>query len=473
MSIDPFTSFLDLADAIRRRDVSRVEVVQMYLDRIEKHDTELNSFVTVAGERALSGAKELDEVPRGGEFPPYLGVPIGIKDLTETRGLKTTFSSRSYADFVPDFDAHVVRRIKNAGFIVLGKTNCSEFGTFPITESELNGDCHNPWNTKYTPGGSSGGSAAAVAAGLVPVAHGMDGGGSIRIPASCCGLFGLKTSRGRISMGPVLGEEWAGFSLHGPITRSVADAGALLDVMSGRHPGDPYWLDAPERSFLDEARTDPGRLRIGVVNATPNGVPVDQVCLEAVEDAVALLESLGHSVEEPDFAWEDSDVTSHFIKVVQTAIAHHDDVDLEKIEPANKALAEAAAATSSSDYVKAILSLQRLTRMAAAIWDDINEDFDVVLTPTLALPPVEIGWMFEPEDPWEQLIRAGMFIPFTPYANLSGQPAASVPLYWSESGLPIGVQLIGPPAGEGVLLRLSAQLEQARPWGDRHPPGFE
>lgn len=270
-------------------------------------------------------------------------------------------------------------------------------------------------------------------------------------------------------MGPELGEEWAGFSLHGPITRSVADAAALIDVMAGHEPGDPYWLETPERTFLDEARTDPGRLRVAVISAPPNDVPVDPVCKAALQDAAELLESLDHVVTEPDLKWEDPDITSHFIKIVQTTTAYHSDVDLEKVEPVNKALAEAGDMTSSRDYVKALLELQRLTRKYAPLWDE----FDVVMTPTLAMPPVEIGWLFEPEDPWEQLIRCGMLMPFTPMANVTGQPAASVPLYWSESGLPIGVQFIGPPAGEGVLLRLAGQLESARPWADRRPPGFD
>ena len=468
--MDSFASALDLASAIKSKEISPVEIVQHYLDRIDKHDGELNSYVTVAGDAALADASEAEAaVSRGDELPAFHGVPIGIKDLIETAGMRTTFSSRSYENYVPDFDAHVVRRIKEAGFILLGKTNSSEFGTFPITESELNGACRNPWDTSRTSGGSSGGSGASVAAGLTPVGHGMDGGGSIRIPASCCGIFGLKTSRGRISMGPELGEEWAGFSVHGPISRTVADAAALLDVMAGYEVGDPYWLPSPERPFLKEADTEPGSLTIGVITESPTGVPIDPSVVSAVDDAVGLMESLGHRVQELSLDWKDPDLTSHFIKVVATTTAYHRDVDLDRVEPANKALADAGDMTSSRDYVRAILDLQRITRAAIAMWDEV----DVVVTPTLALPPIEIGWMFEPEDPWEQLIRAGMFIPFTPIANITGQPAASVPLVWSNEGLPLGVQLIGPPAGEDVLLRLSAQLEQARPWADRRPPGFE
>ena len=468
--MDPFISALDLAHAIKSKDVSPVEVVEHYLARIEKHDGELNSFVTVTGEEALRAAREAEAaVTRGDDLPAFHGVPIGIKDLTETKGVKTTFSSRSYEDYVPDFDAHVVRRIKEAGFILLGKTNTSEFGTFPITESDLNGDCRNPWNTSRTPGGSSGGSAVSVAAGLVPVAHGMDGGSSVRLPASCCGIFGMKTSRGRISMGPELGEEWAGFSLHGPISRTVADSAALLDVMSGYEVGDPYWLPDPEGPFLEEARTDPGSLKIGFTTESITGVPVDPSVVAAVEEAVALMESLGHRAEKlPSLELDDVDITSMFIKVVSTTSAYHRDVDLSKVEPVNQALAEAGDMTSSRDYVKAILELQRLTRAAVAMWDEV----DVVAMPTAALPPVEIGWIREPEDPWEQLIRAGMYIPFTPFANITGQPAASVPLAWSDEGLPLGVQLVGPPAGEAVLLRLAGQLEQARPWATRTPPDY-
>jgi amidase len=466
--IDPFTSALELARMIRQREVSPVEVTQLYLDRIDKHNPELNAFVTVIGDRALAEARSAEqEVAKDGDLPPFHGVPLAVKDLTETAGVRTTYSSRAFADFVPENDAYVVRRLKEAGFIILGKSNASEFGTFPVTESELNGDCLNPWDTSRTPGGSSGGSGAAVAAGLAPAGQGTDGGGSIRIPASCCGIFGLKPARGRISRGPYLGEYWGGYSTDGPLTRTVADAAALLDVMAGYETGDPYWAPPPERPFAQEAGRDPGKMRVGLFTKSLTGVEIDPVVVDAANDAARLLESLGHEVEEVSADWIDPDLTSHFIKVVQTSTAYHP-CDLALIEPANRALAEAGEMTSSLTYVKALESLRATARRELALWADI----DVMLTPTLAMPPVPIGWMFEEDDPWMQLLRAGMFVPFTPLANFSGQPAVSLPLYWSADGLPIGVQLIGDAAGEAALFRLSAQLEAARPWADRHPPGF-
>ena len=463
-----FLSALQLAALIREGEVSPVEITRLYLDRIEKHDPTLNAFVTVAEEAALDAAERAEsQLKSGGQLPPFHGVPMPIKDLAQTAGIKTTFSSRAFADFVPDEDAAVVARLKGAGFIVLGKTNASEFGTWPVTESDLNGPCRNPWDPELTPGGSSGGAGAAVAAGLAPAAQGSDGGGSIRIPASCCGIYGIKPSRGRVSQGPHLGESWAGFSTSGPLARSVADAAALLDVMSGYEAGDPYWAPPPERPFLDEVGRDPGRLRVGLLTRAATGVPVDENVLDATHEAARLLESLGHAVEPMEDAdWVDPDITSHFIKVVQSSTAYYEGLDLEKIEVANRVLAEAAEETSSLTYIKALRSMHSFTRRVISLWTDI----DVLLTPTLALPPVKIGWMFEDPDPWAQLIRAGMFMPFTPLANITGQPAASVPLHWTDDEIPIGTQLVGPPAGEGMLFRLSAQLEEARPWAHRHPP---
>ncbi|MDQ3985041.1 MAG: amidase [Actinomycetota bacterium] len=463
----PFQSALRLADLIRQGEISPVEITRLYLERIDKHNPTLNAFVTVLEDAALQRAERAESLLKSGdELPPFHGVPLPIKDLMETAGVKTTFSSRAYADFVPDKDAAVVARLKRAGFIVLGKTNASEFGTWPVTESDLNGACRNPWNPELTSGGSSGGAGAAVAAGLAPAAQGSDGGGSIRIPASCCGVYGIKPSRGRVSHGPQLGEFWAGFSTSGPLTRSVADAAALLDVISGYEPGDPYWAPPHERSFVEETGRDAGRLRVGLLTRAITDVPVDQKVLDATEDAARLLESLGHSVEPMESDWVDPDITSHFIKVVQSSTAYHEGLDLEKIETGNRALAEAAEGTSSLTYIRALRELQGFTRRVISLWREI----DVLLTPTLALPPVKVGWMFEEPDPWAQLIRAGMFMPFTPLANITGQPAASVPLYWTADEIPIGVQLVGPPAGEAVLFRLSAQLEEARPWAHRRPP---
>jgi amidase len=468
MSDIVFAPAIEQADLIKRREISPVELVTTYLERIEKLDEQLNAFVTVASDQALDGARRAEEdVAKGEDLPPFHGVPIAIKDLNETAGIRTTFSHKSFADYVPETDAHTVRRLKQAGFVVLGKTNAPEMGTWPVTESELNGDCRNPWNPDHTPGGSSGGAAAALAAGMIPVAHGNDGGGSIRIPASCCGLFGLKPARGRISWGPKLGELVAGFATDGCIARSVRDAGALLDVMAGYETGDPYWAPPPERPFAEEVGREISGLRIAVTTATPTGAPVDPECTAAVEDAAGLLESLGHSVEEGTPDWVQDDIIVHFMALWQTIPVYYSPpAEAAQMEPINRQFLEAAEQTSSAAYVRATVAIQALVRKVLAFW----EDYDLVLTPTLAIPPVPIGWLFEEEDPGMQFVRAGFFTPFTPIANMTGQPAVSLPTHWSASGLPIGVQLMGRPADEATLLRVSAQVEAARPWADRLPP---
>jgi amidase len=459
-----FTPALELAARVRAREVSPVELTELYLERIERLDPQLNSFVTVDAEGALAAAREAEASPAAA---PFHGVPIPIKDLNETAGLRTTYSTKAYANNVPNFDAAVVRRIREAGFIVLGKTNTPELGTIAQTESELNGACRNPWDVSRTPGGSSGGAAAAAAAGLCPVAHGSDGGGSIRIPASCCGLFGLKPSRGRVSPSPY-GSGALGISSSGPLARTVRDAAALLDAIAGYETGDFYVAPAPERPFLEEAEHAPGRLRIAVTTEPPTDVPVDPVCVAAVEDVAALLAELGHDVREATPPWRNDEMIIDFIRIWQVGPATVGIDDLSLLEPINRALAEDARATPSPEHGLAIMKLQQFVRVVVAFWNDV----DVLLTPTLALPPVPIGWTFEDTggDPRAAFLRQTLFTPFTPLINVTGQPAASVPLHWSDDGLPIGVQLIGRPFAEAPLIRLAAQLEEARPWAERRPP---
>lgn len=455
-----FATALDLAARLRAGDVSSVEVTELYLERIERLDPELNAYVTVDADRALAAAR----APAEG---PFSGVPIPIKDLTSTAGLRTTFSCRPFAEHVPDFDAAVVRRIRDAGFVILGKTNTPELGTIAMTESELNGDCRNPWDRTRTPGGSSGGAAAALAAGLCPVAHGSDGGGSIRTPASCCGLVGLKPSRGRVSPAP-FGSGSLGLGTSGPIARTVRDAAALLDVMAGPEPGDSYFAPPPERPFLAEADAAQGRLRIAVTADPPSPVPVDPTCVAALESAARLLEELGHDVFERMPPWQTDEVIVHFIRVWQVGPATSGVDDLSQLEPINRMLAESARTTPSPQHASSIMELQQIARRTVSFWNDV----DVVVTPTLALQPVPIGWTWKGTDgdPHRAFAAQTLFTPFTPLVNVTGQPAMSLPLSWSEGGLPIGVQLIGRPFGEATLIRLASQLEQARPWHDRRPP---
>jgi amidase len=384
-------------------------------------------------------------------------VPLPIKDLAETEGIRTTLSTRAFAEYVPAADVGVVRRLRDAGFVVIGKTNSPELGMTPLTDSALNGVCRNPWDTARTPGGSSGGAGAAVAAGLAPAAHGSDGGGSIRIPASCCGVYGLKPSRGRVSPAPY--GDLYGLSTAGPLTRTVLDAAAMLDVMAGNELGDPYLCPPPARPFADEVGADPGRLRIALTVEPPIDAPVDPDCARAAHDAAALLAELGHDVEEATPPWRSDAVLAQFTTVWQTMPTLYPDAR-RQLEPLSAALADAADATASTAYVHALAGLQALARRVVMFWTD----YDLVLTPTLALPPVPVDWQEAEPGPLRRFERNARFSPFAPLANLTGQPAASLPFRWSEDGLPIGVQLIGRPADEATILRLSAQLEAAHPW---------
>jgi amidase len=455
-----FLSAVEQARLVRNGEVSSTELVQLSLDRIARIDPRLNAFVTVCGEEALVAAAAVDS---GVGDAPFRGVPIGVKDLAATAGIRTTYSSHAYADYVPDFDTAVVRRVRDAGFVIVGKTNTPEFGTVAFTESDLNGATRNPWNTELTPGGSSGGAAAAVAAGLVPLAHGTDGGGSIRIPASCCGLFGLKPSRGRVSSAPFGSLE--GLSTAGPIARTVEDAAVFLDVLAGYEPGDPWWAPPPERPFATTTMEPPPRLRVAVTTTPPIETPVDQQCREAVTAAAELLAELGHDVREETPPWHEPSLFETFIAVWQVGPALYP-IDDERMTRLNRELVASARATSAADYARAVAQLQALARRVVAFWSDA----DVVVSPTLALPPVPVGWQEAVDGAIEQLFRNTEFTPFTAIANLTGLPAMSLPLHWTDAGLPVGVQVLGPPAGDALLLSLAAQVEAARPWRDRRPP---
>jgi amidase len=439
--------------------VSSVELVELYLDRIERLDPQLNAFVALGPERALAEAR----APRGG---PFAGVPLPIKDLAETEGLATTLSTRAFAGYVPERDAGAVARLRAAGFVVIGKTNTPELGLIPLTSSELNGVCRNPWDLARTPGGSSGGAAAAVAAGLAPAAHGSDGGGSIRVPASCCNLYGLKPSRGRISPAPY--GDLYGLSSQGALTRTVADAAAMLDVTAGNELGDPYLCPPPARPFLEEVGADPGRLRIALTLEPPVEAAVDPACAAAAREAAQLLAALGHDVVEAKPPWRAEELRPLFTRIWQTMPTLYGDEARAQMEPLARALADAADAVSSPDYLRGLAAVQAYARRVVSFWRDV----DLVLTPTLALPPVPVDWNEELPDPLERFDRNYLFTPFTPVVNLTGQPAASAPFGWTGDGLPLGVQLIGRPADEATVLRVSAQLESTRPWRDRRPPVF-
>jgi len=431
--------------------VSPRELAEQAIGRIEAANPELNFLVTAAFD---------PPEPADG---PFRGVPMLVKDLTETAGIRTTFSSRAFAGHVPAADTATVRRMRAAGFTILGKTNTPELGITCVTESELNGACRNPWDASRTPGGSSGGAAAAVAAGVLPLAHGSDGGGSIRIPASCCGLFGLKPSRGRVSPAPYVSGSLE-LSQQAGLSVTVRDAAAFLDVLAGYEPGDAHWAPPPERPFLEEVGRDPGRLRIALTVDPPIPCEVEPDVAGVARAAADALAALGHEVVESTPPWRDDSLLRWFARLWQMTPALYPVEDRSLLEPMNRALLEQAHETSSVEYAQAAGSLQRLARRTVAFWDEV----DVVLTPTLALLPVPIGWIFEPDDPWEQFARGARMTPFTPLPNVTGQPAASVP-FGVVDGLPVGIQLIGRPAGEAVLFRLAAQLEAAHPWAERLP----
>jgi amidase len=400
---------------------------------------------------------------------------MAIKDLVQlTEGVATTMGMAAMGDWVPPMDSALVRRLRAAGAIVVGKTNTPELGILPVTEPARFGATRNPWDPSRTPGGSSGGSAAAVAAGMVPIAHANDGGGSIRIPAACCGLVGLKPSRGRVSLAP-LGEFAGGIAIDGCVSHTVADTALVLDVIAGYEPGDPYWAPPPAAPFADAVRRSPGALRVAFTTAAPNGAPVHEECVAAVAQTAELLASLGHAVEEAP-ALGDEGYIENFIRIWASGVASSvrgfgmlrgAPLDLGELEPLTRALFDVAEELSAADYLESLGVLQMLARGLVAMWSDI----DVLLTPTVAQPALPIGALApkegEPAMAWIE--NAAAWVPFTPIFNLTGQPAISLPLHETPEGLPVGVQLAGPPAGEELLLSLSAQLESARPWHQRRP----
>ncbi len=469
--MESFRSALEIAAAVRSRELSPREVVDHYLARIDRWDPVLNALIwrrddELRREADAAGQAVID----GAELGPLHGVPIPIKDLTDVAGWPTTFGSRGARGRVAETTAHVARALSDAGALLMARSNTPEFGTLCVTENELYGPTRNPWNTDHTPGGSSGGAAAAVAAGLAPAAHANDGGGSIRIPASCCGLVGLKPSRGRVPMGPVVSDVMHGGAVELAVTRTVADTAAILDVVSGPDAGAWYNAPSPERPFLEEVGAPPGRLRIAFSTRAPSGAVVAPACVEAVGRTARLLEELGHDVFEGDAEYpEPAEVLPAFLVVWNTGSAYWDVQDWDAIEPLNAALRSQARAMDSISYVEGILALQAHSRRIVASW---GRDFDMLLTPTIATEPPRIGALFEgtEADPVLPLLKAGDMAAFTPLFNVTGQPAISLPLHWSEAGLPVGIQLVGRPWGEAELLRVAAQLEEAAPWRERRPP---
>lgn len=463
------------AELIRRREATPLDLVDAAIARIEAINPKINAVITPLFEKARVQARS--PLPDG----PFRGVPFLLKDLIcQSEGDPFHAGMRFLRDlgWKSDHDTYLAAKFRAAGFIFLGKTNVPELGPLPTTEPEAYGPTRNPWSLSHSPGGSSGGSGAAVAAGLVAAAHGNDGGGSIRIPSSACGLVGLKPSRGRNSLGPDSGDLWSGCVAEHVLTRSVRDTAGILDAVSGPMIGDPYYLPSPARPFRGEVQADPGRLRIGFMTKAPaNIVAVDPDCVAAVEGVARLLESLGHTVEPAHpAALDEPEFIGWFGTIVSTATARDLDIWSSRtqrsigaadVEPYTWALAEMGRNVSGPRYLETIDWLQSYTRRVAGWWAN---GFDLLLTPTLAVPPPPLGHLVPtPENPLQGLQRSTPIATFTAPFNATGQPAISLPLHWNDAGLPIGVQLAAAHAREDVLIRIASQLERARPWAGRRP----
>jgi amidase len=462
---------LGLAELVRTREVAATEILEAAIARIERLNPTLNAVVTKVYDEARSEAETLDA------DAPFAGVPFLLKDLGGAQaGVPLSAGSRFFAHAAAPADAEIVKRHKRAGLMILGRTNTPEFGLSATTEPVLFGPTRNPWDPTRTAGGSSGGSAAAVAARMVPLAHASDGGGSIRIPAACCGLFGLKTTRNRNTLAPYAGESLAGCSVEHVVSRSVRDSAAALDATAGPAPGDPYFAPPPARPFLAEVGAPPGRLRIALTTKAFGGAPVHRDCVAATEAAARLCEELGHIVEQaaPAFDVEGLDANYNRIFAVGAtaniqlrARAIGKELSPEAFERVTWAMIEMGRSISAPDYVMMINRLHGISREIAAFF----ETYDALLTPTLAEPPVELGVLdMMSQDLAAYTERLWRFTPFTYAFNVTGQPAMSVPLSWNAAGLPIGVHFVGRYGDEATLFRLAAQLEEARPWADRRPP---
>jgi amidase len=464
------------AELVRRGDVSPAELVEAAITRIEKLNGELNAVIHELFDRARDAVSK----PLGDG--PFRGVPVVVKDLDGTlAGAPYHAGNRALkaAGYVAPTTSYLFEKLERAGCIIVGKTNTPEFGLMPTAEPEAYGPTRNPWDPSRSAGGSSGGSGAAVASGMVPLAHAGDGGGSIRIPASMCALFGLKPSRGRISLGPDESEGWGGLVVRHVLTRSVRDSAAALDILAGYVPGDYYTAPPPASPYRDEIGADPGRLRIGIRTEAPGGlVPTDPQCIAAAEDAARLLESLGHSVEiASPGPLSEGEMIEPFSTIMFASLAAEladweatlgRSLTADDVELATWTYKELAEAVTASEYVQALHRVQQWTRRVVAWWFDGG--YDLLLTPTLAEPPPEIGDIAaRPEEPTRAISRALPFAAYTAVFNITGQPAMSLPTSWTESGLPLGVQVVGAPFREDVLLRLAAQIEAARPWSGRQP----
>lgn len=482
---------LGLAELVKKGEIKAEELLETAIRRTEEVNPALNVVIHKIYEEARATAKK---VSRSGIFT---GVPFLVKDLgMEIKGVPMRNGCRGYNNYVSPQDSFAVGKMREAGLVIFGKTNTPEFGLTPFTEPALFGPSRNPWNTGRTTAGSSGGSAAAVAAGIVPLATANDGGGSIRMPASACGIFGLKPSRGRISWAPLFGEMWNGAAVEGCVSRSVRDSAAYLDAVSGAAPGDPYILERPHRPYIQEAGTAPGKLRIGFTTAHTLGLSVDEACEEAVQRTVEILKYEGHTVEEVDLPYKKEDLTKAFLVVVAGELAGELQVLSDflgrkvrpgaDVEPNTYALHLLGKSFTAADYAYAQHKWNEICHRMAGF----HEKYDLLLTPTLAQRPFKIGALqntpaesrlisivntlglgIAVRSQIDQMVeKIYNWMPWTAFANITGQPSMSVPLHWTmEEGLPVGVMFTARLGEEDMLFRLAGQLEKAAPWWDKVP----
>jgi amidase len=462
---DPLTPALELAAALRERELSAVELLDACLAAVDARNPELNAVTWRNDEQARADAAQADRRLADGDDAPFLGVPIPIKDLTPVAGWPVTYGSHGAPEGPSERSELVVDALVRAGFVLCGRTNTPAFGVITAAENLRHGISRNPWDPTRTPGGSSGGAGAAVAAGMFPIAHANDGGGSIRIPASYCGLVGLKPSRGRV---PRLAQSWLGAVVEGVVSHTVADSATVLDAIAQPDPLAWYNAPAPARPFSQELQSTPAGLRIGLMAQAPLGIPTDPACIAAARDAAAALEGLGHRVEEVEVPTISAEMIPSFIVLTQGGLADYEGVDWSATEPHIVHQRGLAGDTGAYDYVLAARTLELLSREEVARW---GRDFDVLLTPTSAILPPVAGATMEaqhatPDAPVGDVVAS---VSFTAFGNVTGLPAVSLPLHWTDADIPVGVQLTGGPWDEATLIGLSAQLEQALPWAERRP----
>jgi|HubBroStandDraft_2_1064218.scaffolds.fasta_scaffold00090_21 amidase len=464
-ALDPSSPALELAAALRRRELSSVELLDACLAAVDRSNPQLNAVIWRNDEDARAAAAQADRRLAAGEQAPFLGVPLPIKDLTPVAGWPVTYGSNGGPPGVSEESEMVVDALVRAGFVLCARTNTPEFGVITVAENSRYGITRNPWDTNRSPGGSSGGAAAAVAGGMFPIAHANDGGGSIRIPASYCGLVGLKPSRGRV---PRLAQSWLGAVVEGVVAHTVADAASVLDATAGPDP--LAWYNAPAslRPFAEETDTPPGQLRIGLMAEAPLGIPTDGSCTAAARLAAAALERLGHVVEEVEVPTISEEMIPSFIALTVGGLADYEGVDWSAVEPHIAHQRRRSSEIGAYDYVLAARTLELLSRREVARW---GRDFDVLLTPTSAILPPVAGAILEAQHaaPDQPVLDVVGSVSFTAFGNVTGLPAVSLPLHWNEDGLPVGVQLVAGPWQEASLIALAAQLEQALPWAERRP----